>query len=33
MVEKYADAFSATVKNGKLVVCNARGGGFLFYLR
>ena len=33
MVEKYADAFSATVKNGKLVVCNARGGGFVFYLR
>ena len=33
MVEKYADAFSAIVKNGKLVVCNARGGGFVFYLR
>ena len=33
LVEKYADAFSATVKNGKLGVCNARGGGFLFYLR
>ena len=33
MVEKSADAFAAPVKNGKLVVCNARGGGFGFYLR
>ncbi|MGN0847352.1 MAG: hypothetical protein ACI4RA_08220, partial [Kiritimatiellia bacterium] len=32
-VEKYADAFSATVKDGKLVVLNARGGGCVIYLR